>query len=446
MLVVVEVEKCVVSGWSSPSGNAQFKVDKNGVVSILSSEDSDNEIVLGRATQVVKEGQLGVKFTTAIEEDGKEINTVTATFASPQELKVFVAACSGSDFHNSRDASSVAEYFKYYAHLSQQQNMMQDSVRTSLYRDAILKNFPDFKDKVVLDVGAGSGLLSFFAAQAGARKVYAVEASNMADCARSLVEANNQSDVIEVIKGKLEEIVLPEKVDAIVSEPLGIMLVNERMLESYVHARKWLKDDGKMFPTNSTMFVCPFSDSSLYMETYQRTSFWQTPYFHGIDLTSLHEESMKECFGQPCVEQINPTCLVGQPVAKLFDYLTMDEAEFYEIEIPFSYQFEEPQEIHGFASWFDNDFCGSRETITLSTSPFSPVTHWYQVRLLLQTPVLLQPNEEMKGVLRMTINRIQSYDVVVEVETDKGLTSSTRINLKEPNFRFGYAFNPTQTS
>jgi histone-arginine methyltransferase CARM1 len=49
--------------------------------------------------------------------------------------------------------------------------MMQDFVRTSTYQKAILSNLTDFRDKIVLDVGAGSGILSFFAQQAGAAKV-----------------------------------------------------------------------------------------------------------------------------------------------------------------------------------------------------------------------------------------------------------------------------------
>jgi len=50
-----------------------------------------------------------------------------------------------------------------------------------------------------MDVGAGSGILSLFAAQAGARKVYAVEASNMALSAKKLVKANGFENVIEVV-------------------------------------------------------------------------------------------------------------------------------------------------------------------------------------------------------------------------------------------------------
>ncbi len=76
-----------------------------------------------------------------------------------------------SVFKQRTEESSATQYFQFYGYLSQQQNMMQDFVRTSTYQKAILSNLTDFRDKVVLDVGAGSGILSFFAQQAGAKKV-----------------------------------------------------------------------------------------------------------------------------------------------------------------------------------------------------------------------------------------------------------------------------------
>ncbi len=81
-----------------------------------------------------------------------------------------------------------------------------DDIRTSTYRNAIINNKVDFQDKIVMDVGAGSGILSIFAAKAGAKKVYAVEGSNMAESARILVESNGLSHIIEVIQGRLEDI------------------------------------------------------------------------------------------------------------------------------------------------------------------------------------------------------------------------------------------------
>ena len=74
-------------------------------------------------------------------------------------------------FRDRTEEASAAQYFQFYGYLSQQQNMMQDFVRTSTYQKAIHSNLSDFRDKVVLDVGAGSGILSFFAQQAGAAKV-----------------------------------------------------------------------------------------------------------------------------------------------------------------------------------------------------------------------------------------------------------------------------------
>lgn len=76
--------------------------------------------------------------------------------------------------------------------------MLEDSQRNKAYRDAILSNKDEFKDKIVLDVGAGTGILSVFCAQAGAKTVYAVEASNVYKIAEETARENNFEEVIKV--------------------------------------------------------------------------------------------------------------------------------------------------------------------------------------------------------------------------------------------------------
>ncbi|KAI5632619.1 ribosomal protein l11 methyltransferase (PrmA) domain-containing protein [Phthorimaea operculella] len=96
-------------------------------------------------------------------------------------------------------------YFDSYAHFGIHEEMLKDEVRTLTYRNAMYHNKHLFKGKVVLDIGCGTGILSMFAAKAGAAKVIAVECSNIVDYARKIVEANRLDDIIEIVKGKAVE-------------------------------------------------------------------------------------------------------------------------------------------------------------------------------------------------------------------------------------------------
>jgi histone-arginine methyltransferase CARM1 len=103
----------------------------------------------------------------------------------------------------------------YYGLLQHQQNMLQDSVRTGMYHHAFVSNGADFAGSTVLDVGTGTGLLAFFAAQAGAAKVYAVEhAGPMAALARKLVKGNHLEGTVEIVSSALEDTKLGCKVAA----------------------------------------------------------------------------------------------------------------------------------------------------------------------------------------------------------------------------------------
>ena len=153
-------------------------------------------------------------------------------------------------------------YFGSYSSFHIHEEMLKDTVRTRTYQRAIMDNPNDFKNKIVLDIGAGTGILSIFAAKAGAKHVYAIEFAEIAIFAREIIKQNGLEDKITVIKGKMEEINLPvPKVDIIISEWMGYFLLYESMLDSVLWARdKYLAPGGKMLPDRAQLYVAALED------------------------------------------------------------------------------------------------------------------------------------------------------------------------------------------
>ncbi|OIW14282.1 hypothetical protein TanjilG_21422 [Lupinus angustifolius] len=340
---------------------------------------------------------------------------------------------STSKFDQKIESSSAKMYFHYYGQLLHQQNMLQDYVRTGSYYAAVMENRTDFVGRVVVDVGAGSGILSLFAAQAGAKHVYAVEASEMAGYAQKLIAGNPLlGQRITVIKGKVEDVELPEKADILISEPMGTLLVNERMLESYVIAR-------------DRIHMAPFSDEYLFVEMANKSMFWQQQNYYGVDLTPLHGTAFQGYFSQPVVDAFDPRLLIAPSMFHVIDFTKIKEEELYEIDIPLRFISSVGTRVHGLACWFDVLFNGSTVQRWLTTAPGSPTTHWYQLRCVLSQPIYVMAGQEITGRLHLIAHNAQSYTIYLTLSAKSwgpgaeqgGIlqTSSCKLDLKEPYYR-----------
>ncbi len=134
--------------------------------------------------------------------------------------------------------------------------MLHDDRRTSDYIAALREAIRP--EDIVLDIGTGSGVLAIAAARAGARHVYAVEASDIADVAERVFAANGVEGRVTLIRGWSRDIELPERADLLVAEVIGNEPFEEEILETTLDARRrLLKPGARLIPHTLELVARP---------------------------------------------------------------------------------------------------------------------------------------------------------------------------------------------
>jgi SAM-dependent methyltransferase len=268
-----------------------------------------------------------------------------------------------------------------YRDVAMHKVMLQDLVRTEAYEqsiDAVVR--PQHR---VLDFGCGSGILSMFAARAGASKVIAVDRSPFIKKAQEIALVNNLCN-IDFYHDDHESLHLDEPVDVIVSEWMGHCLFYEAMLEPLLSLRdRYLAKDGIMIPAQLSLHVGLVSDESVMEDL---SFLGDKPY--GFDFAPIANVP----FQQSDLVALEPESLLDS-VAHMgsLDMRTITKANetrvFTSTLIP-----SEKAEIYALCGWFSAQLSAD---IEFGTGPQDIPTHWDQILFPLPKPMMVDPSRKL---------------------------------------------------
>jgi len=315
-----------------------------------------------------------------------EVERMEDMKAEMNKYKALVASLTSSSTEEEAASSGAvaddAYYFDSYAHLGIHETMLRDSPRTSSYANALALNANFVKGKVVLDVGVGSGILCMLAARAGAKKVVGVDCSSIIERTRRVVAQNGFSDVITLVRGRLEDTPLPleeGEVDIIISEWMGYGLYFENMLSSVIFARDtFLSEQGVLMPSTA----CVFIEAMTAKGEADRVAWWGSVY--GFDMREFADLLTVEAQ----VQIVDPANVVSDRCcAHSLDIASASDASL-DFEVPFALTISRDEDLRAFVLSFDVLFAGPADRgfdneVTLSTSSQTDPTHWKQTVLWL---------------------------------------------------------------
>ncbi len=265
--------------------------------------------------------------------------------------------------------------------------MLKCRVRMRAYRKAIHAVVKD--GDVVADLGTGTGILSYWAVEAGAKKVYAVDQNSVIDSAREIARLNGMEDRIVFLRGDSREIELPRKADVLVSELLASFGIEDGVVEVVADAReRWLKKNHRMIPRGFSLYAAPVESTP----AFDKISFWD-------NVSGYRYAPIKACMvNSVWVEQFKRQELLAKPVKIKEVDLSLENETHLNRTIAFTAS--RKGLLHGFCGFFRARLA---DGVSFSTSPTASATHWNQ--MFFPTPEQLRLAVGDKIIFRISTSR-----------------------------------------
>ncbi|XP_018800407.1 PREDICTED: protein arginine N-methyltransferase 1-like [Bactrocera latifrons] len=281
------------------------------------------------------------------------------------------------------------------AHVEVIAEHLKDFCCINFFQAAIMHNKHLFRGRKVLDIGCGVGILSLFAAKAGAAHVYAVDSSNVVDYTEQIVSDNGYADIIHVIKGSMEDIVLPvDEVDIIICNWLGYSMLFQAACDMVIYARdKWLnKENGIILPDVAKLFMAAIENTK---HKNERVEWWNDVY--GVNMKCVRNFALSE----PCFQLVKPKQLMSTQFG--VKYLNMYTATKKDLKFRCKYMLEMQRSgnMDGIVTYFHVYFSKSHTPMGLSTDPSVWRTHWMQTVFFFDKPVYAKAGELYYGGIEM---------------------------------------------
>lgn len=260
--------------------------------------------------------------------------------------------------------------------------MIADSVRTGPYIQAIEAAVRP--GNIVLDLGCGPAFFSLVACRAGAKRVYALDAEEIAHFGRHFADANHLSDRIEFLRGDSRQIQLPEKVDVLVADLRGALpFYGPSLLVLEDARRRHLAENGVMIPERDTLYAAVVESEKFYSKI---TSRWQSP-IKDLDLSPALPYVLNDLYSahfarDELLTEPQSWCVIdyrGEPSTRASGSLR--------------FRVIRNATAHGIGIWFDSALFGN---IQFSCAPGGPKTVYGHSFLPWLEPVTVAAGQEVR--------------------------------------------------